>query len=254
MKGESYEEFVDKFKPKLTTDDCMTPPLVYDAVRDWAVREYGLEGKRIMRPFWPGEDYTAVDYSGDCVVIDNPPFSILAKIKDFYNDRGISFFLFAPHLTLLGKKDNYTNYIICNCSVTYANGAKINTAFATNLGTTFIRTAPKLCRAIKRADDLAQQQTRVSLPKYKYPSNVISSALLGKISGVDFAINREDCTPIKALDGQKKQGKGIFGGGYLISNRKAAELKAAELKAATDVYEWKLSDREIKIIDTLSKL
>ena len=25
--NESYEEFVDKFKPKLTTDDCYTPPL-----------------------------------------------------------------------------------------------------------------------------------------------------------------------------------------------------------------------------------
>ena len=31
--GETYEQFVDKFKPKKTTDDCMTPPLVYDAVR-----------------------------------------------------------------------------------------------------------------------------------------------------------------------------------------------------------------------------
>ena len=26
MKGESYEEFVEKFKPKKTTDDCYTPP------------------------------------------------------------------------------------------------------------------------------------------------------------------------------------------------------------------------------------
>ena len=25
-KNETYEEFVDKFKPKLTTDDCYTPP------------------------------------------------------------------------------------------------------------------------------------------------------------------------------------------------------------------------------------
>ena len=33
-KGETYDEFVEKFKPKNTTDDCMTPPLVYDAVRE----------------------------------------------------------------------------------------------------------------------------------------------------------------------------------------------------------------------------
>lgn len=39
MKSKTYQEFVDKFKPKLTTDDCYTPPLIYDTVRDWACRE-----------------------------------------------------------------------------------------------------------------------------------------------------------------------------------------------------------------------
>ena len=41
-KGENYEEFVEKFKPKKTTDDCYTPPLVYDAVAEWVAKEYGL--------------------------------------------------------------------------------------------------------------------------------------------------------------------------------------------------------------------
>ena len=27
MKNKTYEEFVDKFKPKKTTDDCYTPDL-----------------------------------------------------------------------------------------------------------------------------------------------------------------------------------------------------------------------------------
>ena len=31
-----YEAFVDKFKPKLTTDDCYTPPEVYEVVKNWA--------------------------------------------------------------------------------------------------------------------------------------------------------------------------------------------------------------------------
>ena len=30
-KLEDYEAFVEKFKPKLTTDDCFTPTAVYDA-------------------------------------------------------------------------------------------------------------------------------------------------------------------------------------------------------------------------------
>ena len=52
--GETYEQFVDKFKPKLTTDDCYTPPEVYDVVARWAVKEYGWEDREIVRPFYPG--------------------------------------------------------------------------------------------------------------------------------------------------------------------------------------------------------
>ena len=33
---EDYDGFVEKFKPKKTTDDCYTPPDVYDCVSDWA--------------------------------------------------------------------------------------------------------------------------------------------------------------------------------------------------------------------------
>ena len=38
--GETYEEFVGKFKPKLTTDDCYTPENVYETVKAWAIKEY----------------------------------------------------------------------------------------------------------------------------------------------------------------------------------------------------------------------
>lgn len=42
--GETYEEFVGKFKPKLTTDDCYTPENVYETVKAWAIKEYEWEG------------------------------------------------------------------------------------------------------------------------------------------------------------------------------------------------------------------
>lgn len=57
MKSKTYEEFVEKFKIKKTTDDCYTPPYIYDAVKSWAVNEYGLEGRPVVRPFYPGGDY-----------------------------------------------------------------------------------------------------------------------------------------------------------------------------------------------------
>lgn len=67
--------------------------------------------------------------------------------------------------------------------------------------------------------------------------------------GVDFAIKRENGYFMRDLDSQRKFKKSIFGNGYLISGKKAAELKAAELKAAEHV--WELSEREKEIIKTL---
>lgn len=43
-----YEAFVNKFKPKLTTDDCYTPPEIYEAV--YSVEDYDKTGnaKKIL--------------------------------------------------------------------------------------------------------------------------------------------------------------------------------------------------------------
>lgn len=91
-----YDAFVEKFKPKKTTDDCYTPPLVYDAVREWACREYGIDKSSIVRPFYPGGDYERFEYPKGCCVLDNPPFSILSRICEFYLDREIDFFSIRP--------------------------------------------------------------------------------------------------------------------------------------------------------------
>lgn len=100
-KNEQYELFVEKFKPKLTTDDCYTPPPVMQCVLDYVDRTVmPLQGRRVVQPFKPGGDYQAEDYRDGDVVVDNPPFSILAQIVDFYIKEDIPFFLFAPALTL----------------------------------------------------------------------------------------------------------------------------------------------------------
>lgn len=67
---------------KLTTDDCYTPHDVYDVVLDWVIDKYNLQDDtKIVRPFYPGGNYKEFDYPTNCVVIDNPPFSILASIR-----------------------------------------------------------------------------------------------------------------------------------------------------------------------------
>ena len=103
-KNETYDEFINKFKPKLTTDDCYTPPKIYSVILEWVKKYYGVN-ERIIRPFNPNDDYKKYDYSNG-VVVDNPPFSILAEIIDYYLDNDVKFFLFAPGLTCftyLGK-------------------------------------------------------------------------------------------------------------------------------------------------------
>ncbi len=136
-KYNDYEGFVEKFKPKRTTDDCMTPPAVYDAVLAYVDEQVmPLQGVQVLRPFWPGGDYETFDYPPGAVVIDNPPFSRMAAILRFYHARGIPYFLFANHLTLFGpvaKSLKGATFIVCNARVVYENGADVSTSFVTNM-------------------------------------------------------------------------------------------------------------------------
>ena len=253
-----YEAFVEKFKPKKTTDDCYTPPEVYEAVKDWVCREYGVAPDTIVRPFWPGGDYENYPYPGGCVVVDNPPFSILARIKRFYIERGIPFFLFAPGLTLFSRDNEGLTYVVIASTIIYENGARINTAFVTNMGGDVLaKTAPELGDAITEAQRKKREESANRLPVYKYPDHVLTPAMLKYLCGhgITHEIRRKDCVFIRALDDQRAQGKHIFGAGFLLSEKAAAEKAAAEKAAAEKAAAivWQLSDREKEIIRGLSE-
>lgn len=112
---EDYLEFLDKFKAKKTTDDCYTPAVVYEAVAKWVENEYKVSRKDFVRPFYPGGDYKAEKYPKGCIVVDNPPFSILAEILNFYKDNGVRFFLFAPTLTLFSSSSSSSSSFFRGC-------------------------------------------------------------------------------------------------------------------------------------------
>ena len=255
-KSDDYEAFVEKFKPKLTTDDCYTPPAVYDVVLDWVRKNSDIEGCNIVRPFYPGGDYQGVDYGPNDVVVDNPPFSIITKIVRWYTERGIRFFLFAPYLTIF-QPGRFCTAIPCEVEVIYENGAKVKTGFVSNmLGDVAVMTAPDLREAITAV----QKSDTPPLPKYSYPMNVIRQTDIGMLArrGIDLRIPKSEVRYITQLDMQT--GKMIFGGGYLISDRaaadraaadRAADRAAAEKAAEAEVIEWKLSERERKIIESL---
>lgn len=246
-----YEKFITKFKAAKTTDDCYTPQPIYEAVVDYVFRKGNLpEDTEIVRPFRPNGDYTTEEYPEGCVVIDNPPFSILSKIVRFYIARGIKFFLFAPALTLFSSSSSYCTKIVCGVSVTYANKAKVSTSFLTNIfGDNAIICDNELYNTIKEIDQRLQKESTKELTKIIYPDNVVSAALLQKVAKrLTLVIPASEMKPIKSAGGTS-----IFGGGYLLSSKAAAERAAAERAAAerAAVEVVKLTPQELRMIDEL---
>ena len=259
---EEYQEFLKKFEAKKTTDDCYTPDNIYNAVRDWAAEKYEIGNAAIVRPFYPGGDYKSEKYPSGCVVIDNPPFSIISEICEWYTSKRINFFLFAPTLTLLGIMRGSANYVACGCGVVYENGASVNTSFVTNMGGNKIVAAADLREILDDENKKNLKKLHRELPKYSYPDEVLTATMLCYMAahGVSLEISERDAHFIRALDAQKASGKGLFGSGFLLSEKGAAEKAAAEKAAAekaaaekaaaekVDTYIWKLSEREWAIV------
>jgi len=255
--GDEYAAFVEKFKPKKTTDDCYTPENVYEVVASYVERKYGRRREDFVRPFWPGADYERASYPPGCVVVDNPPFSILRRIVDFYLAREIDFFLFAPGLTAIGylrtRRDMERLCVIADAEITYENGATVRTAFLTTLEKEACAVAyPELTKQIARActDNKKTKQT----DKYTYPPEVLTSAGLQyyAVNGVRFEVPKDCAMFMRELDAQRQTGKAIFGSGLLLSARAAAKNEAARAEAEKRIV-WELSPRERKMVQMLDE-
>ena len=262
---EEYQEFLEKFKLKKTTDDCYTPAPVYDAVVRYVEETYGLSRENFVRPFYPGGDYQREKYPEGCVVVDNPPFSIMSEILRFYDSKGIKFFLFAPTLTLFSSSSaGASTALCCTIAVIYENGASVNTSFLTNLEPKGIRfrSAPKLQTMVQEGVDEFTKTLKKQLPKYSYPPQIITSTWVGRLSalGIEFSVPVAESEGISGLDSQKAAGKAIFGKGYIVSDAVTAEREKAEREKAErekaereKAERWTLSERELAIIERLNK-
>lgn len=244
-----YDGFVDKFRPKKTTDDCYTPPEVMEVVDSYVERRWGIGRARFVRPFFPGGDFERLDYPDGCVVVDNPPFSILGRIKRFYLAHGVPFFLFCPSLTAFSGWDERCDVIACDADVTYENGARVRTAFVTSLPSDYVAESdPGLGDEIRRACDALRRQRAASLPRYEYPDELLTAARLQWMAShhTTLRVRRGECRKVPALDSQRAAGKAVFGGGLLLSERATAERAEAERRAAerAEARRWELSDRE----------
>lgn len=254
-----YDGFIARHTPKRTTDDCYTPPHIYQAVTDWvSTNLLPLDGRKILRPFYPGGDYTAQDYTDPTtVVIDNPPFSILAQILRFYSARRVPFFLFAPALTLFSATEiPGITYIITGTSIVYENGAKISTSFISNLYTDGTRL--HLCHSLHAALTRAQLAANPSKAarKISYPPALITAAVALKYirRGLDLRVHTDHCHRVTRLDNSSRP---IFGSGYLVSTQTAQTAQTVQtvqtIQTAEPPETIQLSDREKSIIATLDR-
>lgn len=201
---EDYDAFVAKFDasaPK-TTDDCYTPQPVYEAILEWLREKVNLEGRPIVRPFYPGGDYENEVYPENCVVVDNPPFSILSKILKFYNSTHIDYFLFAPALTLFSCAPKGDCAVVTNVGIVYANGAVVSTGFHTSLFPgKCIMLAGSLKERIEAVDYIDKP---VMLPKYDYPDGVETAARLHTAVGGGIYISLMESVNIFALSTRRE--------------------------------------------------
>jgi hypothetical protein len=157
--------------------------------------------------------------------------------------------------------------IPCDVSIVYENGAEVNTGFCTNLETELVlKSEPELYSRLYEADKQNRKDIKKQVPKYRYPDHVVTAAAVQLYSrrGVPFAVKREDCVQIRALDTQKAKRKHIFGGGLLLSDKAAQEKARAEKEArekaraekekieTEKAHVWELSERERAIIEEIN--
>ena len=254
-KQKDYDDFVEKFEPKRTTDDCYTPPAVIEAVTNWCRKTYNIsEHTRVMRPFYPGGDYQAEDYSGDCCVIDNPPFSILSDIVRWYTSHNVKYFLFAPCTTIAQTAaDCKKTLVLSFSSITYENGAVVNTSFITNMDDE--HNAIVIDEGLNKAVADAQPNNATTLTAYNRPANCLTVMDFQRFAycGDSLTVKHDQVNFITNIDALRDIGKGLYGGGFLVSDKVAEKAKAEKAKAEKAKTPLELSPAELEIVEKLNE-
>lgn len=196
-------------------------------------------------------------------MVDNPPFSILTPIIDFYNENNIKYFLFAPYLTNFSSGHKCC-HVISPQAITYENGAKVDTSFVTNLDDRIIIGDVELFERLRKAEKETNEGK--APPKYRYPDNVLMASDVGYMvkHGVNFDVQADGALFVRKMDAQTNKGKSLYGGGFMVSDEIARRRREAEDRAEQNARNeqktekaplvWELSERERELIKWLGKL
>ena len=135
----------------------------------------------------------------------------------------------------------------------------------TNLPGAKIVVDADLSKLVNKADAENREEKIVKHEKYEYPVEVATPTRMADIArrGVSFEIAEGEVQFIRAMDEQRENGKAIYGGGFILSEKAAAEKAAAEKEAAEKAAaekaaaekaaakHWELSEREREIVRNL---
>ena len=217
MTDEEYKAWCSHFddRPK-TTDDCYTPRQVIDFVEDYFCDYYNIDRSKIIRPFYPGGDFEHEDYT-DKVVLDNPPFSLLTKIVQFYQKNGVKFVLYCNGTTGTTKMHGLLTYHIGG-TVIYENGARVNTAFVTNMNETEAIVSDR-----NFSDKLEKLTNKCTRQKCQYEIDEITLATVKKC---DWVLLKSEI-----IEDIHKTRKDAFGIGYKITKEAGIRRNEAEKEA-----------------------
>lgn len=154
--------------------------------------------------------------------------------------------MFAPGTLCLRPKNKKATYIIIDKTITYQNGAQVNTNFVTNLDKIQgIRSATKLAKSISN-------KTQVKLTnKYKYPDNILKTNDLCKLES-DFIIKTSEYDFIDFLCDKDGNKGSMFGNKIIVSDDVIKRYNKMKFRN-NNVIELVLNKEQEEILNKLNK-
>ena len=139
---------------------------VRNCVKNHVLSTYSLVGYSAVEPFFNGYNYKEVDYTNK-VVVDEPPFSQITDILDYYRTNGVYFFLYIPALCDITKLTRHSRTLIdTSVALIKQNDVTTFTSFITNLepSTVKLKTYPDFRASLLTANayEYALRQQKIT--------------------------------------------------------------------------------------------
>lgn len=213
------------FKREKNNDDFYTPKAIMDIIIEFCKKEFKLnDDVEIIRLFNNETNFLSLDYENK-IVIDNPPFSILSQILEFYNKNNIKYFLFANAKSGIKSYYKKTNAIyFCGHKIYFNFHGKnimkdIAVMFLTNL-VPKCKSGAKLVFSKELYDKINSYYKIYNFKKqkiYNYPSGLYEVLYLSRLikysdksfvideyEDIEYLYSKKECKKVRLYLGRLK--------------------------------------------------